>query len=325
MRRRGFTLIELLVVIAIIAVLIALLLPAVQAAREAARRSQCTNNLKQLGIALHNYHDTVLSLPWGQGPLGWNDWGTLPMILPYMEQRPLYNAINFNAGLADPGQPHNTTVFRTQINALLCPSDSNRMSEAWGHSNYAGNAGSVPACMFFKGAPNGMFGSVPESAPLNFGGIIDGLSQTAAFAERVKGTGNGNNNNVFDGTKPSATVVDLAQTSPLDSPTYAAACKAKAPTTSNWSGVWSNGRYWHTGHGSATRYSHVMTPNTWSCTWGSNVNDGGAYTASSRHPAAINVLFGDGTVRPVKDSIAQNIWWAVGTSAGGEVVSASDY
>src|SRR3954454_12849676 len=92
---RGFTLIELLVVIAIIAILIALLLPAVQAAREAARRAQCVNNLKQLGIALHNYHDVNSVLPWGAGPWGWHDWSAHVMMLPYMEQTSVFNALNF--------------------------------------------------------------------------------------------------------------------------------------------------------------------------------------------------------------------------------------
>ncbi len=95
MRRRGFTLIELLVVIAIIAVLIALLLPAVQAAREAARRAQCVNNLKQIGLAMHNYHQSVNSLPWGHGPFGWNDWNAFVLMLPMLEQSALYNATNF--------------------------------------------------------------------------------------------------------------------------------------------------------------------------------------------------------------------------------------
>src|SRR5260221_521621 len=101
MRRRGFTLIELLVVIAIIAVLIALLLPAVQAACEAARRAQCTNNLKQLGLAIHNYVSTVDHLPWGAGPWGWNDWSAHVMMLPYMEQQTMFNALNFVNGCAD--------------------------------------------------------------------------------------------------------------------------------------------------------------------------------------------------------------------------------
>jgi len=92
----GFTLIELLVVIAIIAVLIALLLPAVQAAREAARRAQCTNNLKQYGLAMHNYHSSINSLPWGDGPDGWNEWSSMALMLPYFEGNAVYNAINFD-------------------------------------------------------------------------------------------------------------------------------------------------------------------------------------------------------------------------------------
>src|SRR5579864_4324549 len=98
-KRAGFTLIELLVVIAIIAVLIALLLPAVQSAREAARRAQCVNNLKQIGIAMHNYHDAFGSLPYGHGPFGWNDWNAHTYLLPFLEQRPIYDSINFSNGI----------------------------------------------------------------------------------------------------------------------------------------------------------------------------------------------------------------------------------
>jgi len=147
-RAKGFTLIELLVVIAIIAVLIALLLPAVQAAREAARRAQCVNNLKQIGIALHGYHDATGILPWGQGPKNDNDWGPAAFILPYMEQTPLYNALNFGRdaggvnGFAKHGNKLNSTGQLANIKTLLCPSDIDRTSPAEGRLNYMGNAGS---------------------------------------------------------------------------------------------------------------------------------------------------------------------------------------
>jgi prepilin-type N-terminal cleavage/methylation domain-containing protein len=133
--RRGFTLIELLVVIAIIAVLIALLLPAVQAAREAARRSQCTNNLKQIGLALHNYHQTNDRFPQGMSQstsslqtyayAGWGEWSAQAMMLPYMEQSPTYNAINFNCNMIwGTAAPTNLTASTRVINSFVCPSDT---------------------------------------------------------------------------------------------------------------------------------------------------------------------------------------------------------
>ncbi|MFO0957840.1 MAG: DUF1559 domain-containing protein [Isosphaeraceae bacterium] len=130
-RRRGFTLIELLVVIAIIGVLIALLLPAVQQAREAARRIQCTNNLKQLGLALHNYENANGSLPPSQvlvqvgtaSPTWATSWGVSARLAPYMEQGALYNSMNFNLKYSD---PVNTTVSYLQVGYLLCPSEPNR-------------------------------------------------------------------------------------------------------------------------------------------------------------------------------------------------------
>jgi prepilin-type N-terminal cleavage/methylation domain-containing protein/prepilin-type processing-associated H-X9-DG protein len=323
--RSGFTLIELLVVIAIIGVLIALLLPAVQAAREAARRSQCTNNLKQIGIGLHNYHDAVQCLPWGQGPLGWNDWGPHVMILPFIEQGPMYNALNFSDGMANPGVGFNTTVIRSVITTYLCPSDLSRLTNAEGNTNYAGNAGSRPDAFFLKGLPSGLFGAVPETKAVNFSIALDGLSQTAAFSEKVKGIGNGANNNMRDPTKPSASIFDLAQQSPADSAmAYYTACKALNPTTATLAGGMAMGRYWHTGHGATGRYNHIMPPNTHSCAYSPD-NGGGAYTASSRHSGVVNVLFGDGTVRAIKSTITPGIWWALGTSMGSETVSSSDY
>ena len=135
--RRGFTLIELLVVIAIIAVLIALLLPAVQSAREAARRAQCVNNLKQIGLAMHNYHQASSVFPQGEsqsaynlnyagGYAGWTEWSAHAEMLPYMEQGSVYDSINFSfCGGHDEGQWINSTGWTTVINGFLCPSDSN--------------------------------------------------------------------------------------------------------------------------------------------------------------------------------------------------------
>src|SRR5829696_3735174 len=134
-RRRGFTLIELLVVIAIIAVLIGLLLPAVQAAREAARRSQCVNNLKQLGLALHNYASTHTTFPLASTTVwhntygtpeyaDWGGWSAHALLLGYMEQTPAYNAANFNLGTwLDPGWRENTTTNIMATNSFICPSD----------------------------------------------------------------------------------------------------------------------------------------------------------------------------------------------------------
>ena len=148
--RLGFTLIELLVVIAIIAVLIALLLPAVQSAREAARRAQCVNNLKQFGLAMHNYHSSVNSLPWGDGPW-WIEWSAHSLLLPYMEQTPIYNSINFGNGFYVTGSPSfvinypaNTSAVYSVISVFNCPSDSDRLTDPNGHNNYMANSGSAP-------------------------------------------------------------------------------------------------------------------------------------------------------------------------------------
>ena len=168
-RRSAFTLIELLVVIAIIAVLIALLLPAVQAAREAARRAQCVNNLKQLGIAMHNYHSSVNSFPWGHGALndpkgiGWDDWSAHALLSNYLEQSVLYNNINFGYGFCDPGFGVNTTIQRAAIAVLVCPSDLTRLTNAEGHTNYAYCGGNIPANFNdVRSYPafNGVFGQI---------------------------------------------------------------------------------------------------------------------------------------------------------------------
>jgi prepilin-type N-terminal cleavage/methylation domain-containing protein len=339
MRRRGFTLIELLVVIAIIGVLIALLLPAVQAAREAARRSQCVNNLKQIALAMHNYQQEVGSLPWGHGPFGWNDWNAFVMMLPMLEQSAMYNAINFSVPSAcQPGNKMNITVQRSRLNVLLCPSDMDRLTTLDGHINYTANSGATQQ-FFYRGMPDGLFGHIPEERVIGFEAITDGLSNTAAFSERVKGIGNSNTPQ-FDGLQPSATTLLVTPPSypPLNqnpmtlTQGYYQKCKATADKVSNeMHNTYAAGMYWYTGHPENARYNHVMPPNSPSCGYpgkfptGNYNNSGGAYTASSRHPGVVCVAFADGSIRGVKSTVNIVTWWAVGTRANGEVLSANAY
>ncbi|ADV63484.1 hypothetical protein Isop_2919 [Isosphaera pallida ATCC 43644] len=328
-RRSGFTLIELLVVIAIIAVLIALLLPAVQAAREAARRAQCVNNLKQFGLGLHNYHSAVGAFPWGQGPLGCNDWNFITFLLPYMEQKPIYDSINFSFGLACMGNAVNSTATRQQLAYTLCPSDANRLTNAEGKNNYAGNSGSLP--IFFRDSatgalPNGLFNAVPESPVIDIAGITDGTSNTAAISEKVKGIGF-NNNAIIDPARPITTISRIPDQPPMNDPRpFATACRNANPA--NPGQLLGNGRApgtaWHMGNPQSSRYNHVMTPNTWSCTNAGGNNGNGAHTASSRHAGGVNVLMADGSVRFVKETINPVAWWALGSRNFGEVVSAND-
>jgi len=343
--RRGFTLIELLVVIFVIAVLIALLLPAVQAAREAARRAQCGNNLKQLGLALHLYDQASGSLPWGQGPVGWNDWSAQVMLLPYIEQAALYNAVNFDDppssdGPAMPGFPANMTIQKFQVAGFLCPSDVDRLAVGYGHINYAANAGATP--LFYNASQaDGLFSWAGNPAdrvntklwgagvrPSRMADLTDGLSQTAAFSERVKGVRAGN---PFDGGTPTSTIFSLGPQQPANLPgPFQGQCstlKAKDPGTPRVAIDDSMGSQWWQGHPAHGRYNHVMLPNTWSCTYAyiSEGNGQGAVPPSSRHPGAVNVAFADGSVRAVKESIAPATWWALGSKAGGEVVAGDAY
>jgi prepilin-type N-terminal cleavage/methylation domain-containing protein/prepilin-type processing-associated H-X9-DG protein len=346
--RTAFTLIELLVVITIIAILIALLLPAVQSAREAARRIQCVNNLKQLGIALHNYCDMAGSFPWGEGPPDWNNWGAFAMMLPQLEQAPLYQSINFVWGAAKPdGGPHlpwpngprvhvNTTAFLAQPNVALCPSDLNRLTRPEGHINYVFNRGAEPQ----TNADSGGLGVKIDRSPIyptpiqpwtpatstritRLADVTDGLSNTAAFSERIKGIGE--DAAVVDSLKPSATIWVVPFDSVETHASYFAACRAVTPGT----GVLGNllrqsGLYWWCGNIWGFSYNHVMPPNSTLCSSG-NDNVGAAYPASSRHPGIVNVAFADGSVRTIKETVNITTWWALATRAGSEVISSDSY
>jgi prepilin-type N-terminal cleavage/methylation domain-containing protein/prepilin-type processing-associated H-X9-DG protein len=350
-RRRtpGFTLIELLVVIAIIAVLIALLLPAVQAAREAARRAQCVNNLKQFGLAIHNYNSAIDCLPYGEFDMSdaCDQWSGMPGLFPYLEQQVMYNAMNIviisgNGTACGTYYAKNTTVTYAKLNFLLCPSDSDRLSNSEGHVNYCFNWGSKP--LRYSTNPSGPFqmeGSTWKgvnygSSICRFASITDGLSQTAAMSERVKGIGNGwnlgsSNGQVtaVDNTFPTSVIINLAATSDADiGPTmYQQKCKAINYRTTSPGSFGNPGGFWHMGLNGNTAYNQVMTPNTWSCAYGQpdTNHPQGALTANSHHNGGVNVLFCDGSVKFIKDSIAPQTWWAIGSRSGGEVVSADGY
>jgi prepilin-type N-terminal cleavage/methylation domain-containing protein/prepilin-type processing-associated H-X9-DG protein len=324
-KRRGFTLIELLVVIAIIAVLIALLLPAVQAAREAARRAQCVNNLKQLGLALHNYHSSINSLPFDHGPGGWNEWSSLSMLLPYMEQQSLYNTINFNYSLgngANPGFPANgnTTAFQTKINGFICPSDTDRLTNVEGHNNYVMNGGSDAISeegpTQFVGAGVSLYAG-PGS--ISFAAIIDGTSNTAGYSEINKGIGTGQ---AQDSTSPATPVYQASGWTSTPQGDYNI-CNAVTASSSLVSD-WAYGMYWHSTQRTSGRFKTVMPPNSKSCESQSNLNYA-LWTASSRHSGGVNVLMLDGSVKFVKNTINPTTWWAVGTRAGNEVIDASAF
>ena len=372
-RDRGFTLIELLVVIAIIGVLIALLLPAVQAARESARRAQCLNNLKQIGLAMHNYVSANDVLPpvsidqaWtltGQPiPQPHQNWSQHARLLPYLEQQVTYNMINWDFGArwsdgdavyGDSNPPDNATggrdsipqmtVLTLQIAAFLCPSDANRGSSGTffiagdnklvGASNYACNIGmnrridgGVADRSWRLNGPNYVASSWDKTVndTTNMATFRDGSSNTAIFSEWIKGQGvpTGRANNGL------AEVYNLGENSnffPTDYQ-FMRLCNTVPITSFNQQWQW-KGEWW--AYGGTMIYSHTQTPNRTSCVYHDiNQDSRGTITmiaASSNHPGGVNVLFMDGSVRFVKNSVYYLTWYAIATPNKGEAVSADAF
>ncbi len=356
--RRGFTLIELLVVIAIIAVLIALLLPAVQAAREAARRSQCVNNLKQLGLGMHNYHTSNNCFPLGASYVAgsgntWVNWGPSAMMLNFLEQAPLYAAINFayapepapepdSTGQSSAAYFINSTVYNTKLQLFLCPSDGNA-GKTNINSYHASvgttttNTGSFNTGTNSGGASTGAFGmQVSYAIP----DITDGTSNTVAYAEAlcgnttysgpVRGNGTQGSSGLASG-KLDVNTAGANQAAALTSvQTDLNSCATAFQTMYNAD---DRGYRWGAGIMGYGLFNTVMTP-----------NGGGQYTfngcrvgccqqtqsahylpATSNHSGGVNVLFCDGSVKFVKSTISYPIWWALGTRANGETISSDAY
>ena len=325
-RHHGFTLVELLVVTAIIALLIALLLPAVQAAKEASRRAACTNNLKQIGLAIHAYHATSNMLPFGVGPdddktvatvgtLNARRYSCHTQLLPYLELGAVFNSINFMvapffptiSGQALPGGALgvNGTAAVTVVAVFLCPSDEDRLEQPWGHNNYRSCNGSS----WSGRSGDGFFGQISIT---RFADVTDGLTNTAAFSERVKGTGDAE---VYDH------LADLyANPGVWTQDTFGQWCASlsDAQARTLYHDV-DGGQNWLEGNMNWTRYNHVLPPGYSSCknglTW-----SGVAMTATSQHPGGVNLLMGDGSARFVKSSVAPAVWRAIATTRGNEVI-----
>ncbi len=353
----GFTLVELLVVITIIGILVALLLPAVQAAREAARRTECSNNLKQVGVALHNYHDALGSLPPGKGGTDQGDAlacnrselsGWIPL-LPYIEQQALFDKISspatfhhvdFNANGPQPTPTAHPDIakydpWQTSISSLLCSSDRGGSAKAAtdpGRTNYRFSRGDSIGNNSNLRNPRGLFG---HQSRITFNSVTDGTSNTIAVSERAIAAGPQAAASLASGT---ALEVAGIENNPQKCLALQRPGGLAAPKTAAISGL-----NWARGYVPDTGFTTVLPPNSAACLGPNGQQVGaarwwgwGIVPPSSYHPGGINGLMADGSVRffsetidcgdltapaPVTGPSPYGVWGALGSKDGGELAS----
>jgi prepilin-type N-terminal cleavage/methylation domain-containing protein/prepilin-type processing-associated H-X9-DG protein len=328
MARRAFTLVELLVVIAIIGVLITLLLPAVQAARESSRRMRCANNLKQLGVALHNYSNAKGVLPPGADskpyppapnhPHTFYRWSSLAYLLPYLEQDQLADLLQLSLPMYGPSlqvTPENRPGISRIVAAFLCPSDQNlRVKEDFGPTNYVANSGSGDS----GGTPFKTDGVFYVNSHTSMKDISDGTSHTVAFSESVLGEAT---------TAPVG--VGLSYVFTFVAPLTDAAClQASLYNVTDPRGfAWASGEY------RCASYNHYLPPNAErldciaSKAFAPIEERYSAYgwrAARSNHPGQVNTLLADGSVQVYSDSIDASVWRSLSTRNAEDVAQAVD-